>query len=105
MVDWISLGIQALSIVLSVAAILLVFVFMHKLAVKREKNRLDMYVCPTCGGTNIVHEKKGPKDTFFVGSLKSSNFFVCHDCKYEGACLLILKTELEDFRKDLKKKS
>lgn len=104
MADLIGLGIQALSIVLSVGVILLLFVLLHRLAARREKKRLDMYVCPTCGGINIVHEKKGPSDTYFIGSLRSSNHFVCLDCSYEGVCPLILKSELEAFRADLKNK-
>ena len=104
MVDWAYIGIQALSIVLSVGVILLVFVLMHRLAARREKKRVDMYVCPQCGGANIVHQKQGPKDTPFIGSLRSSNYFVCVDCSYEGVCPLILKSELEEFRKNLKNK-
>lgn len=105
MADLTSLLFQALSIILSVSAILLVFYLLHRLAASREKRRVDMYVCPKCGSATIVHEKKGPSDTYFIGSLRSTNHFVCLDCSYEGVCPLILKTELEEFRRSLKSKS
>lgn len=104
MVDWAFVGIQAVSIILSVGVILLVFVLMNRLAARREKSRVDMYICPNCGSANIMHQKQGPRDTPFIGSLRSSNIFVCVDCSYEGVCPLILKSELENFRNDLKKK-
>lgn len=104
MVDWAFIGIQALSIVLAVGAILLVFILLNRLAAKREKKRVDMYVCPICGSVNIIHEKKGPGDTYFIGSLRSNNNFICLDCNYDGVCPLILKSDLEKFRKDLKSK-
>lgn len=104
MVDWVFIGIQTLSIVLSVGAMLLVFIFLNKLAAKREKKRVDMYACPICGGVNLIHEKKGPRDTYFIASLRSNNYFTCVDCNYEGVCPLILKSDIEKFRKDLKSK-
>jgi len=104
MVNLASIGFQVLSIVLSVGVILLVFILLNKLAAKREKKRVDMYVCPVCGGVNLIHEKKGPRDTYFIGSLRSNNDFICVDCNYEGVCPLILKSDLEKFRKDLKSK-
>ena len=105
MIDWIALGVEALAIVLSVGALLLVFILLNKLAAKNERNRKDMFVCPRCGSSNIVHEKKGLSDTYFIASLRSNNFFICLDCDFKGEFPLVLKSELESFRKSLKKYS
>lgn len=104
MFNWINFGIEALAIILSVGALLLVFVLLNKLASVAEKKRKEMYVCPRCGSANIIHNKKSLNDTYFVASLQSNNFFTCMDCEFEGEFPLILKSDLKSFKKSLKNK-
>ncbi len=102
MIDWINLGLEITSIILAVGSILFVIYLLDKLAGINEKKKVDTYICPKCGSLNIIHEKKGPTDTYFIASLKSTNFFNCIDCGYKGECPIILKSEVIQFQKEIK---
>ena len=78
---------------------------MNKLAAINERRRKDTFICPKCGSLNILHEKKGPSDTYFIASLRSGNYFSCIDCGYEGECPLILKSEVSSFQKTIRNKN
>lgn len=102
MVDWANIVIQGLAIVLSLAAFVVLFIILHWIAKKKNSN--SVRVCPNCGSINHVHLKKGPNDTYFIASIRGSNYYDCLDCKFSGVFPVIDKDKLDDFRKSLNEK-
>ena len=100
MVDWANVIIQGLAIILSLAAFIVLFIILHWLA--KHRNPKSVRVCPKCGSTNHIHLKKGPDDTYFVASIRGSNYYDCLDCNFSGVFPLIDKNKLDSFRKSLK---
>ena len=99
MINWATIIIEGLAIVLSLATFVVLFIILRWIAKSKTSNSIR--ICPNCGSLNYVHLKKGPNDTYFVASIRGSNYYECLDCKYTGVFPLINKDKVEGFRKSL----
>ncbi len=65
---------------------------------------MDINVCPRCGSTSLDREYRASAVFLNVKTVKKYplDTYKCRECGYEGVCPVIDKSDLEDFRKQLK---
>lgn len=71
------------------------------------RKRKEVLVCPKCGSTEKEPAGNMPLRSVpgggFVGRVLGPKLYKCKSCDHEGAFFLINKSELENFRNELKK--
>ena len=96
--------IQLIAAGLTVGVFILVFYLFHRIAAARQKRSKTIFVCPKCLNTNYTYLKHLPSDTPFIGSLRSTNYFKCNSCGFEGVFPLVNIDEIPQMRKEMSKK-
>lgn len=95
--------IQLIAALITVGVFILVFYLFHRIAAARQKRTKKTFVCPKCLDTNYIYLKHLPSDTPFIGSLRSTDYFKCNSCGFEGIFPLVKIDELFQMRKEQSK--
>ncbi|MFO8015598.1 MAG: hypothetical protein R6U32_00690 [Candidatus Woesearchaeota archaeon] len=69
----------------------------------KNMRRKEVRVCPKCGSARKSQSDDPNSGRSFAGGVSHSGHYRCMDCGYKGIFPVVDESELENFRKDLKK--